>query len=578
LNEYLIPRLMKRLLQFSLVIILVILAGFSQHLHGQVLMADNFDYPAGDTLIRHNWLQQQTNATNPIMVTSQGLSYAGYIGSGIGNAAALGVEGQDLFRGFVKQTLPGTLYLTCLAKVTAATTSGDYFISFKESATSPTNVNYRGRVWVKADGSGNIAFGVTKGAMTSPMVPNYTEFTYSVNTTYLLVMKFTIVEGTVPNDSAQLFINPVIGAPEPAASVICPDVNSGSDLGLGSVLLRQGTTGSSPTVIVDGIRVAKTWQSATTQSNVSTLSDLQVDGVKIIGFLPGTFTYNDTVPAGQTSVALNSTTTCFMATKVTDTATAIPGISTVVVTAENGTSTSTYKIFHAYSFYTVQLFAAPAGTGSVAGGGVLPGGLPATVVATANIGYQFVNWTEAGNVVSTNPSYTFVPVNNTDLTANFVQSFQVTATASPAAGGTISGTGNVAAGGSLTLTAFQNAGYKFVNWTENSNVLGTATSLTLSNIQANHAIVANFREVGIGIDTHAAPAISVFPTLVKDIVNIKAPSIIEEIQVTDMTGRMIFRHKIGESIIVLNTSQWKEGTYFVTIFTGDKTETRRIIK
>ena len=367
---------MKRFLQFSLGLPLILLMAIVQPVSAQILMLDNFDYPAGDSLIKHNWIQQQSTATFPIMVNNGGLTYPGYVGSGIGNATALGVEGQDVFRGFVKQTQPGTLYLTCLAKVTAATTSGDFFISFKESPTSTTNVNYRGRVWVKADAGNNIAFGVTKGAVTTPMVPNYTGFTYSLNTTYLLVMKFTIVAGTVPNDSAQLFINPVIGNPEPAPSVICPDVMSGSDLGLGSVLLRQGTNGTSPSVVVDGIRVSKSWQSAITPSNVSTLSDLQVDGATLPGFMPNVFTYNDTVLFGQNSVVLNSTTSCIMATKVTNTTPVIPGVSTVVVTAENGTSTSTYTITHAYFFYNVQVFAAPAGTGTVTGGGILPAGMP----------------------------------------------------------------------------------------------------------------------------------------------------------------------------------------------------------
>lgn len=645
---------MQRFLQFSLMLALISFLGPAQHLNGQVLMLDNFDYPAGELLTAHTWIQQQTTATFPVAVNNGGLTYTGYVGSGIGNAAALGVEGQDVFKGFVKQTLPGTLYLTCMVKIISATTAGDFFISFKESATSTTNVNFRGRVWAKADASNNLAFGVTKGAMTAPMGPTYTGYSYSLNTTYLLVMKFTIVEGTVPNDSAQLFINPVIGNPEPAPSVICPDVFSGIDVGLGSVLLRQGTNGSSPTCVVDGIRVAKTWQAATTPSNVSTLSDLQVDGAAMAGFSPNIFHYNDTVPYGQTSVLLASTTACMAATKVTNTATSIPGNSTIVVTAENGTSTSTYTITHAFFFYTVQVSAAPAGTGTVTGGGLLPAGIPTTVTSSPNAGYLFVNWTEFGNVVSTSPSYTFTPVYSTTLIANFAQAFQVTATASPVAGGTIggagqvpsggtatltaspengyifenwtengtvigtapvlvltnvtanhdvvghfiqssstftvscssnpqgagviSGTGNVPAGQNITLTVSQNWGYVFVDWTENSIVLGTATSLTLTNVQANHAIVANFREVGVGADEKNIVDIRVYPTFVTDILHIKAPRSIEEIQVTDMTGRKIYGQKTGTNTATLSTSQWNNGAYLITVIFDDNVFTRRIIK
>ncbi len=645
---------MKRSLQFSFGITLFFMMVVVHPLAAQILMLDNFDYPAGDSLTKHNWIQQSNTTTFPLMVSNGGLTYSGYIGSGIGNATTLGVEGQDVFRGFVKQTLPGTLYLTCLAKVITATTAGDFFISFKESATSPTNVNYRGRVWVKADASNHLAFGVTKGAMTSPMVPNYTGFTYNLNTTYLLVMKFTIVEGTVPNDSAQLFIDPVIGNPEPAASVICPDVNSGSDLGLGSVLLRQGTNGSSPSVMIDGIRVSKSWQSAITPSNVSTLSNLQVDGTTVTGFLPNVFTYNDTVPFGQPTVAVTGTTTCIMANMIVNTTTSIPGISTVVVTAENGTSTSTYTIIHSYFFYTVNLTVNPVGTGTVSGGGVLPWGIPATVTATPNTGYGFMNWTEYGTIVSTNPNYTFNPVNNTELVANFGLLYQITATASPAAGGTITGTGpvvsggtatltataqngyifdnwtengsvigtspalvltnvtanhdvvghflqssntftvsatanppaagvvtgsgNVPAGGSITLSASQNWGYVFVNWTENGNVLGTSNSLTFTNVQTNHSVIANFRQVGVGLEDHSISGIEVFPTFAGNDVYVKSQNRMDEIQVIDLEGKLVWKERPGGNSATISISMWNSGVYLVRVISGDQVFTRRIIK
>jgi hypothetical protein len=645
---------MKRFLQVTSGIFVFCFLVYLQPLKGQVLMLENFDYPAGDFLTDHNWIQQQTTSTFPVSVNAGNLTYTGYVGSGIGNSTALGVEGQDVFRGFVKQTLPGTIYMTFLAKVTAATTAGDFFISLKESATSPTNANYRGRVWVKADASNNIAFGVTKGAMTAPMVPNYTGYTYSLNTTYLMVMKFTIVEGTVPNDSAQLFINPVIGNPEPAPMVICPDVLTGSDLGLGSVLLRQGTNGSSPAVVVDGIRVSKTWQAAISPSNVSTLSSLQVDGTSVSNFIPNVYAYNDTVPFGQPSIALASATTCIMATQVATATPTIPGVSTIVVTAENGTSTSTYSITHSYFFYTIAVSANPAGYGTVSGGGVLPWGIPATVTATPNTGYGFINWTEFGNVVSANPAYTFDPVNNTEFVAHFGQLYQVTASAVPAAGGNITGagpvvaggtatlnaspntgyifenwtengnvigtapvliltnvtanhniegnftqststftvsavsnpsgagvitgTGNVPAGGSVTLTASQNWGYVFVNWTENSIVLGTATSLTLDNVQANHSIVANFRDVGVGVDDMTISDITMYPTPAEGVVHVKAPFMIKEIRVFDMTGRMVWSQEIGGNAATLDFSGWNKGLYLVSVATGDRIFTRRIIK
>ena len=48
-------------------------------------------------------------------------------------------------------------------------------------------------------------------------------------------------------------------------------------------------------------------------------------------------------------------------------------------------------------------------------------GASVTVTATPDDGYRFVNWTEGGDVVSTNASYTYNATGNRNLVANFVQ-------------------------------------------------------------------------------------------------------------------------------------------------------------
>jgi hypothetical protein len=645
--------IMKRFLQLSSGMILICLLASALPLSGQILMLDNFNYPAGEFLTDHNWIQQQTTATNPVSVNNAGLTYPGYVGSGIGNAVPLGVEGQDVFRGFVKQTQPGTIYMAFLVSVTTATTSGDFFISLKESATSPTNANYRGRVWVKADGSNNLAFGVTKGAMTAPMVPNYTGFDYSLGTTYLLVMKFTIVEGTTPNDSAQLFINPVIGNPEPAPKVICPDVLSGTDLGLGSVLLRQGAIGSSPSVIVDGVRVSKTWATALTVSNIATLSDLKVDGVTVTGFSPTVYAYNDTVPSGQTSVTIASSQTCWAASTNTTVASSIPGYSIIQVTAENGSTTGTYTITHAYGYHAITVSAAPDGSGTATGGGVYGQGFLATVAAVPVAGYMFNNWTDGGVIVCGEPVYTFTVQGPRELVANFLQimyvvaatpvpamggsvdgtgtypygsnvtltavpsdgyifdhwtengttvgtdpvyvfnnlsgnhimeavfiesasTYTVTGVPTPSQGGTVTGSGNVPAGDSITLTAAANTDYAFDNWTENGTILGTDPAFTLTNVQSNHTILANFHST-VGFEDPAPAQIQVYPTIASADVSINSSDQMSEIQVFGMDGKCAFQRKIYSTAFTLQVGELESGTYLVRILTSRHVYNKRIV-
>jgi len=72
------------------------------------------------------------------------------------------------------------------------------------------------------------------------------------------------------------------------------------------------------------------------------------------------------------------------------------------------------------SVFTVDVSANPSNGGSVSGGGSYTEGQSCTVSATANSGYTFTNWTENGNVVSSNANYTFVVNADRTLVANFV--------------------------------------------------------------------------------------------------------------------------------------------------------------
>ena len=72
--------------------------------------------------------------------------------------------------------------------------------------------------------------------------------------------------------------------------------------------------------------------------------------------------------------------------------------------------------------YTISVSANPSEGGVVNGGGTYQHGQSCTVTATANSDYSFTNWTENGNVVSTDASYTFIVTSNRILEANFIVS------------------------------------------------------------------------------------------------------------------------------------------------------------
>ena len=82
---------------------------------------------------------------------------------------------------------------------------------------------------------------------------------------------------------------------------------------------------------------------------------------------------------------------------------------------ENATCVANF----AQGTYTVTATVNPSAGGIVRGTGTYNEGSNVTLIAVANDGYEFLNWTEHGTVVSPQATYTFVITSNRNLVANF---------------------------------------------------------------------------------------------------------------------------------------------------------------
>jgi hypothetical protein len=120
----------------------------------------------------------------------------------------------------------------------------------------------------------------------------------------------------------------------------------------------------------------------------------------------------------------------------------------------------------------------------------------ADVQADANPGYTFLNWTENGNVVSTDAKYIFTINTSRTLVANFYSSGSVTIelSASPPAGGAVSGGGSIAIGAPVIALAKQAEGYKFSHWSEGGVRVNTDRDYEFD-AAVNRTLVANFVEL-----------------------------------------------------------------------------------
>lgn len=243
------------------IILLLCFVFISSVSHSQ-LVDENFDYPLGDSLQQHNWVPF-SGAGFALFVTSPGLTFPSYPGSGVGFATTLtltSASAQDAYTSFSSDVTSGSVYTSFMVRIDTATANGNYFISYLPSTSTS---NYYGRVYAKTASNGNIAFGVSKSSTNTTISEVYSDSIYSKGTTYVVVLKYTFNSGTTTDDEVSLFVfNSALPNTEPVPNV-GPVTTTQTDVNnLGRIALRQGASGAAltPGAVVDGIRVTQSWK------------------------------------------------------------------------------------------------------------------------------------------------------------------------------------------------------------------------------------------------------------------------------------------------------------------------------
>ncbi len=155
--------------------------------------------------------------------------------------------------------------------------------------------------------------------------------------------------------------------------------------------------------------------------------------------------------------------------------------------------------------YQITATANPTEGGSIVGADTYYHGSACTLIATANNGYTFTNWTKNGTVVSTNPTYSFIVTESANYVANFTLNiYVITVTANPTAGGSVFGGSAYLFGENCTVIASPNAGYTFINWTKDNVVVSTDVTYTFT-VTQNTNLVANFSLDHYNITVSADP-------------------------------------------------------------------------
>ena len=260
---------------------------------GLLLLEDNFTHSA--ILTSNGYTVNSGTGTNNLTAGATGLTYSNYGSSNIGNALSVANIGQDVYRTFTQQNSSTTVYASFLVNVSAALT-GDYIF-----ALAPYNLpsTYRARTFIKASSnSGFINFGISNAGSVNY---NSTPTDYAVNTTHLVVVKYTFTSATTA--TATVFVNPSTSSEPSSGEVSFTDnTEANAPADINSFTIRQGSNTAAPTLVIDGIRIATNWGALVGNPYYNSTSDIAAGNYNNINVLSGTLTATG-------NVSINGTTT-----------------------------------------------------------------------------------------------------------------------------------------------------------------------------------------------------------------------------------------------------------------------------
>jgi len=330
----------------------------------------------------------------------------------------------------------------------------------------------------------------------------------------------------------------------------------------------------------------------------ATLTDLKVDGATVEGFSPATLEYTITYPYGTTTVPTVSYTVADgAASAVKADAVAIPGSTTVVVTAQDGITNLTYKVNFAVTAPRTNATLADLKVDGVTVAGFSPNTLeyiiyyPYGTTTVPDITYTLMDVT--ASVFTTDPTelpgYSTVDVTAQDgitkLTYKVNFSWSAASTNATVtsniytvneAEGTIT---NVPANTSIeefrgNLTPAPNATFE---------VYSDVRTAIATDLKTGYKVVVTAQDgttkrtyiitLITGIDSNENNTVSSYPNPFSDNLTITAGKIIRKITISNLLGQKMMEQIFNQKEVSIPSSDMKSGIYIISITFDDETTT-----
>ena len=217
----------------------------------------------------------------------------------------------------------------------------------------------------------------------------------------------------------------------------------------------------------------------------------------------------------------------------------------------NATFTASFAVMN----YTLTVTANPAEGGTVTGGGTYAYGELVTLTATANEGYEFLNWNDG----ETTASRTVKVTGDVNYVANFVNAatvtYTITALSSNSSLGTVTGGGTYPEGTQVILTATPFGMNKFKNWQD-----GNTDNPRIITVTGDAAYVANFS--GVGVDENAEVTLSLYPNPANESIHIEGLEANSEVVFYNVLGMMV-KNVNANANEEINVSDLASGVYMI---------------
>ena len=170
-----------------------------------------------------------------------------------------------------KQVTEGNVYVAFMLRPFTVYKKG-YFLTLRDS--DSYSFNFNGRVSVNESGQLGLTFANNQNAV-------YADEVLDGNTTYLVVLKYAIVEGK-NNDNVSLYCFDKMPDAEPAAPLVGPLSDAAKvDINPANIALRGYAGADYVELMLDGIRVATTWDEVLGKQ--ASAETVKADGVSVVG-------------------------------------------------------------------------------------------------------------------------------------------------------------------------------------------------------------------------------------------------------------------------------------------------------